>query len=667
MQSKVTPYCLDRIIAAAVFLVTLAVYLRTMCPTLYWGDCGELATAAFNLGIAHPTGYPLWCVLAKMWTFLVPHGTIIWRLNTMSAFFGSLAISCFYGFCRCIGLSRSVSVCAAGMLAFSFTLWQQCLFCETYSMTAFYTCLLLYLAARWQVRGRSGGSQVAHPGGSHGERDLWLLAIAYGFAMTNHQTNTLFLPGFLVFVLWSEPRLRQIRQANVRRIWLRAAGVGVLPLLSYAYLPIRAMAKPPMSWGYPKTPFEILYHVTGRNYASRMFHTHFTEVMQNLWQWAFGLGRELHWGFVVFALAGLVALWWQRTDHAWGFLLLWVLVADVVYAINYNIYNRYIYFIPSYIALSALAGVGLQRSWDIVNRCGIDVKRKPAFATMAACCVLCLPAFQVARHWQLDDLSHNWTCYDYAQNLLATMPQDSLLIDNGLDTSAFTIGYLQSVEHERTDVTLIRRGTLYGLYNPEFHRFINTWYLKDLMSMDPEIDRLFLHKALTVKECRSEGPLQRIITDAVEINRPTFAIDPDSTPKMHVSMTHYQTIQDYMMSRGSLVQMGLLCRLYARDKRPSDAQLLAETRSVWSRYRTRGVYDGMYLHDDFLTGMALEYAEGELARGRLALRLGDFDTAEMAYNHVLHLFVSTEATRGVQECESAKMKAGGAEGHKVSG
>src|SRR5579864_622195 len=81
---------IDRIIGTGVFAAAFAVYLRTMCPTLYWGDCGELATAAYNLGIAHPTGYPLWCLLAHLWTHLVPYGTVIWRLNTMSAFFGAL-------------------------------------------------------------------------------------------------------------------------------------------------------------------------------------------------------------------------------------------------------------------------------------------------------------------------------------------------------------------------------------------------------------------------------------------------------------------------------------------------------------------------------------------------------------------------------------------------
>src|SRR5258708_39675538 len=97
-----------------------------------------------------------------------------------------------------------------------------------------------------------------------------------------------------------------------------------------------------MSWGYPKTAFDIFYHVTGRNYAMNMFHSPWSEVRLSLWQWAIGLGREMHWGFVLFALVGIVALCVRREGRPLSFLLLWMLAADVFYTVNYSIYNTYI-------------------------------------------------------------------------------------------------------------------------------------------------------------------------------------------------------------------------------------------------------------------------------------------------------------------------------------
>ena len=34
-----------------VFVISFIVYLFTLCPTVYWGDSGELITVAYTLGI----------------------------------------------------------------------------------------------------------------------------------------------------------------------------------------------------------------------------------------------------------------------------------------------------------------------------------------------------------------------------------------------------------------------------------------------------------------------------------------------------------------------------------------------------------------------------------------------------------------------------------------
>ena len=49
----------------AVFAGVILVYLLTVIPTAIDQDSGELVTAAHVLGIAHPTGYPLWTLLGR--------------------------------------------------------------------------------------------------------------------------------------------------------------------------------------------------------------------------------------------------------------------------------------------------------------------------------------------------------------------------------------------------------------------------------------------------------------------------------------------------------------------------------------------------------------------------------------------------------------------------
>lgn len=67
--------------AIAAFLV----YARTLLPSVGYNDSGELAAAAHVLGNSHPTGYPLFSLLEMAFSLLPLGGTVIWRMNLLSA------------------------------------------------------------------------------------------------------------------------------------------------------------------------------------------------------------------------------------------------------------------------------------------------------------------------------------------------------------------------------------------------------------------------------------------------------------------------------------------------------------------------------------------------------------------------------------------------------
>lgn len=81
----------DTIIAVGVGLLALIVYVLTLAPTVTSEDSGELITAAYHLGVPHPPGYPLWCLLGKVFS-LFPVSNPAWRLNLMSAVFGGVTV-----------------------------------------------------------------------------------------------------------------------------------------------------------------------------------------------------------------------------------------------------------------------------------------------------------------------------------------------------------------------------------------------------------------------------------------------------------------------------------------------------------------------------------------------------------------------------------------------
>ena len=67
------------------------IYLQTLAPTVWFIDSGELASVAITLGIAHPTGYPLFTLIGHLFS-KIPIGTEIYRMNLMSSVFCVLGV-----------------------------------------------------------------------------------------------------------------------------------------------------------------------------------------------------------------------------------------------------------------------------------------------------------------------------------------------------------------------------------------------------------------------------------------------------------------------------------------------------------------------------------------------------------------------------------------------
>src|SRR5438046_4334192 len=79
------PFLVPLVVAA----LSLGIYAWALAPSIAWGnggaDSGELAVAAYHLGVAHPTGYPLYVLAGFFFTHLFIGTDPAWRLNLLSA------------------------------------------------------------------------------------------------------------------------------------------------------------------------------------------------------------------------------------------------------------------------------------------------------------------------------------------------------------------------------------------------------------------------------------------------------------------------------------------------------------------------------------------------------------------------------------------------------
>ncbi|CAM9352885.1 unnamed protein product, partial [Chrysoparadoxa australica] len=105
-------------------------------PGVAGGDTGELLAESWQLGTAHPPGYPLFTLLYH----IVMHygagigGSPAWRANVLSAVLGD-------------SLVVAICACAAGWLwAFSPLTWQYSVTAEVFALNNFLVALLVHRA-----------------------------------------------------------------------------------------------------------------------------------------------------------------------------------------------------------------------------------------------------------------------------------------------------------------------------------------------------------------------------------------------------------------------------------------------------------------------------------------------------------------------------------------
>ncbi|MBN1247406.1 MAG: DUF2723 domain-containing protein [Anaerolineae bacterium] len=206
-------------------LIPLLVYLPDISPYVGRADTFEFQVIGPQLGIAHPSGYPLYTLLCKLFS-LLPGGTPAWRVNLTSAVFASLAAG-FLFLALAVWAEGETSqwgyglaFCAALILAFSPTLWARAIEAEVYALNALLVTLALWLTVRWQ------GERLPP------DRAWPVLGLILGVSLASHVTL-----GALGLV--AVTGLLTAGRRPGARAWGAAVVLGLLGLALYAYIPLR--------------------------------------------------------------------------------------------------------------------------------------------------------------------------------------------------------------------------------------------------------------------------------------------------------------------------------------------------------------------------------------------------------------------------------------------
>jgi hypothetical protein len=510
--------------AGSVSVVVLIVNCLTMAPTVTLVDSGELIVAARGLGIAHPPGFPLYCILAHVASYL-PLGEIARRVNFASGLFAAVASGIVCLIVAEVMLSdqvrlshrlhpgpsagkakrrdkksdgtqavrqpqllaylRQAAACifAGFTIAFSRTLWGYSTIAEVYTLNSLLIALIIVLMLRWRrarteaaaeyARSGSGpgrGKALESPDPSNsGDGYLYYAAVLFGLALgVHHVTVGLLLPGLAAFVYATEGS----RFFRSKRLVL-AALVSIAGLVAvYAYLPIAARRAPALNWGDPTTLGRIWLHVSGWQY--RVFLQFSANRIGDMTVEFFRFyAREFGpaWLPIVTALAvlGFVRLCRTRNLAMAAFLGL-VIAADLAYGLSYEIAeDKDAYYLPLLIVTAILAGFGTAVLLEFIQR-KLAARTAPAVAATVFIGLLAWITF--ATNLPFSNRSHYYIARDYINNILSTVGPGGTLLT--LDWQVYSpLMYVREIERVRTDVVaidvnLLRRSWYYGYLEREY-------------------------------------------------------------------------------------------------------------------------------------------------------------------------------------------------------
>ncbi|XP_056915459.1 transmembrane protein 260 [Takifugu flavidus] len=426
-----------------------ALYVPCVQRTVPGGDSGELITAACELGVAHPPGYPLFTLLTHLAMRLLPWLSPAHSSNLMSSLLGSAACGALcMSVCRLAGPGPG-AILAGGLFAVSRLSWQWSVVAEVFTLNNLFVGMLLLLTASFhRAKNASQRRKIAHWG-----------ALCCGLGLCNQHTLVLYV---LVIVPWVLHRLYSHKELSVSALITLGVCflVGFLP---YIYLPISSfLNQARWSWGDQTTLSGLLTHLLRVEYGT--FSLAKTEISAKLStmlkaQWDHCLA-DLSVPALALAGAGLLSSFWDRSCRAVAWLLSAMLVVyslffawranlDVSRPLLLGVVERF--WLQSDAIVCVLAGLGLSRTHsELEKRLG----RGEVWKTAGWVLTVALLAHMAHTNHRECDQSRNGVVEKFGRELLASIPADSVILTRG-DLPGNSLRYLYYCQGARPDVRLV--------------------------------------------------------------------------------------------------------------------------------------------------------------------------------------------------------------------
>ena len=454
---------IKKYLALIVSTIAFIIYLITLAPSVVQIDSGELAAVQITLGIAHPTGYPLFTVLGYLFSLIPLPFTKIYQMNLLAAIYCAAAIGFFVQSVKLaldnldkfnLGKSLEIkkvkkksrkdkqnnanskkekqeipdivklftSAFSGLILAFSKTFWFQSTSVEVYSLHLLLICIIIFILLKAYLQSEEK---------KNGIWNFWfILAIILALGFSNHMTTLL-------------PVL----------------------VLIYSYLPLRAFQQPILNWGNPIDMERVLRHISGKQYQVWLFSS--MEAAKKQFAYFFSnLTNEFNIALIPIIIGVLFTYSYSKKL----FIFLTVLFAStVLYSINYDIVDIDSYFLLAHIALAFFSAFGIIKLYSFLKLS--NHKNLVVIITS-----LILTLIFASYNFKKVDQSNTKIFEDYTKSLMNSMDRKSIVLSYQWDFFISASYYFQNVDGLKKDVIVIDKELLR-----------RSWYYNQLKRSYPDL------------------------------------------------------------------------------------------------------------------------------------------------------------------------------------
>lgn len=428
-MKRITSLRASFLICIALAVCIFAIYLFSICPTVYLIDSGELAAVSYTLGIAHPTGYPLYTIISYFFAHLP--GEPIFNLNLLSALFTVCAAVFLYILAHSIIKDKIAALIPVAIFSFAPTIWRISVTNEVYPLTALLGIMIFYVLYRLR-----------------NVRYFYFIMFLFGLAFTNHIIIfSLAGPVFVYLILKYRPEFKKVLFGII---------CALFAVSLYIYLVARTNGNAVLAWGNTHDLQRLFWHITGKQYQVWMFSQSIAELFRNFGNGLMILLRNFLYVLIIPVLVGFYRLYKTERRRLWLFTS--IISLNILYIINYSIPDIESYYIPSFITLIIIFAYGL----------------KTFKKYLRSYIVLPLVIIIVLLNYRTCTLRGNSFGMDFGRAHLEQLPQKSLLLCTFWDIYSPII-YLKKVKNIRQDLIIIDKELLR-----------RTWYIKYLQDEYPE-------------------------------------------------------------------------------------------------------------------------------------------------------------------------------------